>query len=317
MKDYYYLLGLKTTATKDEIKKAYRKLSVKFHPDKNDGDSFFEERFKDIQEAYEVLGDDLKRRKYDESLNKGQNSEDAQGSNFVPEIDFFVTDKREFEYDQEIKFSWRTINADDVTIIPFGKVEPIGSKTYKLKNFKSEFLTFELDAKNSLIGRSVKKALKIENRTYKELYKHFKDKISRDAYFEDFRKGYTEQKKGGSFKYDRIVRLTDGRSLQIEKFKGYLGETKVRINHALVPDGFYRLKDQGIAYEITDSRIQMEYYIEEFKQDNGQVIEIGGNRINGIVKGCPVWMNNQFAPDGIYRKGWFSRIRVKGGRIVD
>jgi len=55
IKDYYYILGIARDASQDEIKKAYRKLSTKFHPDKNDGDKFFAERFKDINEAYETL----------------------------------------------------------------------------------------------------------------------------------------------------------------------------------------------------------------------------------------------------------------------
>ena len=52
IKDYYYILGLDKNASKDDIKKAYRKLSFKFHPDKNSGDKFFEERFKDISELF-------------------------------------------------------------------------------------------------------------------------------------------------------------------------------------------------------------------------------------------------------------------------
>ena len=67
MKDYYYILGIDKNATSDEIKKAYRKLGVKFHPDKNDGDNFFEERFKEINEAYETLIDFNKRKVYDDS----------------------------------------------------------------------------------------------------------------------------------------------------------------------------------------------------------------------------------------------------------
>jgi DnaJ-class molecular chaperone len=51
------------TATTDEIRKAYRKLSLKFHPDKNEGDSFFSDRFIDINEAYEVLSDEKKGKK--------------------------------------------------------------------------------------------------------------------------------------------------------------------------------------------------------------------------------------------------------------
>lgn len=65
-KDYYATLGVAKTATEKEIKQAYRKLARKFHPDVNPGDKSAEARFKDINEAYEVLGDPEKRKKYDE-----------------------------------------------------------------------------------------------------------------------------------------------------------------------------------------------------------------------------------------------------------
>lgn len=65
-KDYYKILGVSKTATADEIKKAYRKLAVKFHPDKNKGNKEAEEKFKEINEANEVLSDKDKRKKYDE-----------------------------------------------------------------------------------------------------------------------------------------------------------------------------------------------------------------------------------------------------------
>ncbi|MBK8393016.1 MAG: DnaJ domain-containing protein [Saprospiraceae bacterium] len=68
MKDYYYILGIESDASEDEIKKAYRKLSVKFHPDKNEGDKFFENRFKEIQEAYETLSNKNQRILYDSAL---------------------------------------------------------------------------------------------------------------------------------------------------------------------------------------------------------------------------------------------------------
>lgn len=64
-KDYYKLLGVARAATKDQIKKAYRDLAKKYHPDRNPGDEKAETRFKEITEAYEVLGDEARRKQYD------------------------------------------------------------------------------------------------------------------------------------------------------------------------------------------------------------------------------------------------------------
>ena len=64
--DYYTTLSVSKTASTDEIKKAYRKLAIKWHPDKNKGDAAAEEQFKKISEAYEVLSDENKKAKYDQ-----------------------------------------------------------------------------------------------------------------------------------------------------------------------------------------------------------------------------------------------------------
>ena len=63
MSDYYKILGVPKEASKDEIKRAYRGLAHQYHPDKNGGD---EKKFKEINEAYQVLGDDRKRAQYDQ-----------------------------------------------------------------------------------------------------------------------------------------------------------------------------------------------------------------------------------------------------------
>src|SRR5882757_9861722 len=65
-KDYYSTLGVAKTSTEKEIKQAFRKLARKHHPDVNPGDKSAESRFKEMNEAYEVLGDPAKRKKYDE-----------------------------------------------------------------------------------------------------------------------------------------------------------------------------------------------------------------------------------------------------------
>ncbi|HYX05248.1 MAG TPA: molecular chaperone DnaJ [Bacteroidales bacterium] len=70
-RDYYEVLEITKSATKEEIKKAYRKQAIKFHPDKNPGDSTAEEKFKEAAEAYEVLSDDQKRARYDQFGHAG------------------------------------------------------------------------------------------------------------------------------------------------------------------------------------------------------------------------------------------------------
>lgn len=184
MKDYYYILGIKENASLEDIKKAYRKLSLKFHPDKNEGDEFFTEQFKKIQEAYETLSDTAKRAKYDREKNNTNTSNYA--TNFQPKIDYFRTNKNEFEFGEEVTFSWRTINANKVTLYPFGVVEPIGQKTYKINNFKEPSLSFKLIAENTNISKTVENSLSIKNKTYNDFYNQVKKDINnKDSKKED------------------------------------------------------------------------------------------------------------------------------------
>lgn len=75
MKNYYDLLGIERNSSDDQIKSAYRKLSMKFHPDKNSGEAFFSDIFRQINEAYQVLSEPITKRNYDAKLSEFENSE--------------------------------------------------------------------------------------------------------------------------------------------------------------------------------------------------------------------------------------------------
>jgi hypothetical protein len=131
MKDYYYLLGLKQTATLDDIKNSYRRLSKKFHPDVNDGDAFFAERFKDIQEAYEVLSNYEKRVPYDHILfskqsgiNENCNRKPAENDKKVSielkqeSLDFLASHHHPNLFDFRLKNNFGNNIAAEYTIQP-------------------------------------------------------------------------------------------------------------------------------------------------------------------------------------------------------
>ena len=89
-RDYYEVLGVEKSASEAEIKKAYRKLAIQYHPDKNPGDKEAEEKFKEAAEAYSVLSDKDKRARYDQFGHAGMGG--AAGGGFSDFGDFDLND---------------------------------------------------------------------------------------------------------------------------------------------------------------------------------------------------------------------------------
>src|SRR5512143_911216 len=85
-RDYYEVLGVGRSASPEEIKKSYRKLAMQFHPDRNPGNKEAEEKFKEAAEAYEVLGEPEKRRRYDQFGHEGMRGTDFRGFTDVNDI---------------------------------------------------------------------------------------------------------------------------------------------------------------------------------------------------------------------------------------
>ncbi len=88
-RDYYEVLGVARGAKPDELKRAYRKLAMKYHPDRNQGDPSAEEKFKEVGEAYAVLSDADKRQRYDTFGHAGQGMPDFGGFSFESAFDLF------------------------------------------------------------------------------------------------------------------------------------------------------------------------------------------------------------------------------------
>ncbi len=146
MRDYYDILGVKSDATSSEIKTAYRRLSSKFHPDKNGGDKFFEEQFKKIQEAYSILSNENSREKYNieyaaffsrtgrnHSHRSSDNNSSYKQTPKPPNIRIFRSNKNIINDGEEITITWLVENTTKVTINCLkGEQSSRGTKTIKI-----------------------------------------------------------------------------------------------------------------------------------------------------------------------------------------
>ncbi|MBV8328437.1 DnaJ domain-containing protein [Chryseobacterium sp.] len=173
MKDYYYFLGISQDASEEDIKKAYRKLSLKYHPDKNENDDFFADRFREIQEAYEILSDSGRRHTYDQNLESHQRS---FRYNIPPAIKTFTSNKIHAKKGEEIIINWQTSNADVVKVLPFGLEKPYGERIFKITEFKDGKFQLLLHATNSLLHKTV-----VQGITITEVFDHPADKFKNNV----------------------------------------------------------------------------------------------------------------------------------------
>lgn len=158
MKDYYYFLGISQDASDEDIKKSYRKLSLKYHPDKNQNDEFFADRFKEIHEAYETLSDRGRRITYDQNLESHQKS---FRYTVPPAIKTFTANKIHAKKGEEIIITWQTSNADVVKVLPFGLEKAYGERIFKITEFKDGKFQLLLHATNSLLHKTAVQGITI------------------------------------------------------------------------------------------------------------------------------------------------------------
>jgi molecular chaperone DnaJ len=145
-KDYYKILGVSKNETQSEIKKHYRKLARELHPDKTKGDKKLEEKFKAISEAYEILGDDKKRKEYDDTQQQIKNGNIPFG---------FKTNQQSYQ-NKDFSDLFSNNDTDDIFSILFGtnaKRKGIDLQTSIDISFKDSILgtevTIKLSEKNS------------------------------------------------------------------------------------------------------------------------------------------------------------------------
>jgi len=173
LKDYYYFLGIKDDASEEEIKKAYRKLSLKYHPDKNENDDYFAERFREVQEAYETLSDKERRKTYNQQFVSNRRS---SRTNYPPSVRTFTSTKMQAVKGDEITIKWNTTHADVVKVLPFGLEKSYGERTFKITEFKDGKFVMILHATNSLTRQTA-----VQGITITEVFENDREKFRQNV----------------------------------------------------------------------------------------------------------------------------------------
>lgn len=194
MKDYYYFLGIPQNASAEDIKKAYRKLSLKYHPDKNENDDYFSDRFKEVKEAYETLTDPERKRIYDQNLGSQQRN---VKSILPPKIKNFSASKIRAQKDEEITIYWNTYDADLVKIVPFGLEKPNGERTIRIKEFDSQGkFQILLHATNTILHKTIVQGITITELAENESNSDQKETLSNPSEsFQKMQKKETKSKR--------------------------------------------------------------------------------------------------------------------------
>jgi len=194
VKDYYYFLGIPQNASAEDIKKAYRKLSLKYHPDKNENDDYFSDRFKEVKEAYEMLTDPQRKRIYDQNLGSQQRN---VKSILPPKIKNFSASKIRAQKDEEITIYWNTYDADLVKIVPFGLEKPNGERTIRIKEFDSQGkFQILLHATNTILHKTIVQGITITELAENESGSEEKESLNNpSASFQKLQKKETKSKR--------------------------------------------------------------------------------------------------------------------------
>jgi curved DNA-binding protein CbpA len=169
MREYYSVLGVDKNAAESEIISAYRKLAAKFHPDANGNDNFFAERYREVQEAYNVLISPAKRAAYDSSLDpKFAQTIEIFKDKEKPIVTFFEISKKIISETEPVTLRWQTIHASNIFIDLIGKVDAEGTKILRIPFENKETLRITISAKNDFLNESASKFIEIKNKDFQE-----------------------------------------------------------------------------------------------------------------------------------------------------